>query len=159
MPVSPVRLSRKERVGLTLHRLSDKWLSPLGVWVMRRTKGAIGRPFRVDALVLTTVGRRSGRRRDVVLQYFPDGDAMIVAAANDGASKDPAWYLNLRSTPAARVEVLGRTIDVRAEQLPPAEATAWWQRILTRSPEYERYARATTRTIPVLRLVPVPGPG
>jgi deazaflavin-dependent oxidoreductase (nitroreductase family) len=148
-----------ERVGLTLHRLSDKWLSPLGVWVMRRTRGAIGRRFHVDALVLTTVGRRSGRRRDVVLQYFPDGDAMIVAAASDGASKDPAWYLNLTSTATARVEVLGRTIDVRAERLPPDEATAWWQRIIARSPEYERYARATTRTIPVVRLVPVSGPG
>jgi deazaflavin-dependent oxidoreductase (nitroreductase family) len=126
---------------------------------MRRTKGTIGRRFDVDALVLTTVGRRSGRRRDVVLQYSPYGDAMIVAAANDGGSRDPAWYLNLTSTPAAQVEVLGRTIDVRAERLPPDEATAWWQRILARSPEYERYARATTRAIPVVRLVLVPRPG
>jgi hypothetical protein len=34
------------------------------------------------------------------------------------------------------------------------EATEWWARILERSPEYERYARATARTIPILRLVP-----
>jgi deazaflavin-dependent oxidoreductase (nitroreductase family) len=158
MPAMPVHVSRKERVGLFLHRGLDKWLSPLGVWVMRRTKGSLAGRFRVDALVLTTVGRRSGRRRNVVLQFFPDGDAFVVTAVNGGDPKDPAWYLNLSSTPTARVEVQGRTVDVRAEELPPDEATAWWQRILARSPEYERYARATTRRIPVVRLTPVSKP-
>jgi deazaflavin-dependent oxidoreductase (nitroreductase family) len=158
MPAMPVHVSRKERVGLFLHRGLDKWLSPLGVWVMRRTKGSLAGRFRVDALVLTTVGRRSGRRRNVVLQFFPDGDAFIVTAVNGGDPKDPAWYLNLGSTPTAHVEVRGQTVDVRAEELPPDEATAWWGRILSRSPEYERYARATTRRIPVIRLVPVAPP-
>jgi deazaflavin-dependent oxidoreductase (nitroreductase family) len=130
----PVHVSRKERVGLFLHRGLDKWLSPVGVWVMRRTKGSLAGRFRVDALVLTTVGRRSGRMRNVVLQFFPDGDAFIVTAVNGGDPKDPAWYLNLSSTPTAQVEVLGRTVDVRAEELPPDEATAWWRRILARSP-------------------------
>jgi deazaflavin-dependent oxidoreductase (nitroreductase family) len=93
-----------------------------------------------------------------VLQFFPDGEAFVVTAVNGGDPKDPAWYLNLGSTPTAQVEVLGRTVDVRAEELPPDEATAWWRRILARSPEYERYARATTRRIPVIRLVPVAKP-
>jgi hypothetical protein len=64
-------ISRKERLGLLVHRLLDKWLSPLGVWVMRRTKGRMADRFKVDAFVLTTVGRRSGRTRSVVLQFFP----------------------------------------------------------------------------------------
>jgi len=151
-------LSRKERVGLFMHRELDKRLSPLGVWVMRRTKGWMGRRLNVDALVLTTVGRRSGRRRTVVLQFFPDGESLIVAAANDGGATHPAWYLNLKSVPEAQVEILGRTVDVRAEELPRDEATAWWGRIVARSPDYERYARATSRTIPVIRLVPASKP-
>jgi len=36
---------------------------------------------------------------------------------------------------------------------------AWWGRNLRRDPSYERYARATSRTIPVLRLVPLPAAG
>ena len=147
-------VSRKERVGLLIHRLLDKWLSPLGVGVMRRTKGRIADRFKVDAFVLTTVGRRSGRGRSVVLQFFPDGDSFIVAAANDGSASHPAWYLNLKARPVARVEVNGRRVDVRAQELASDEATEWWARILERSPEYERYARATVRTIPILRLVP-----
>jgi deazaflavin-dependent oxidoreductase (nitroreductase family) len=155
-PTRPI--SRKERVGLFIHRSLDKWLTPLGVWVYRRTKGGITRPWKVDALVLTTRGRRSGRERTVVLQFFPDGDGMIVAAANDGGASHPGWYFNLTADPAARVEVMGRTIAVRAEELPSDEAAAWWQRILQRAPSYERYARATSRTFPIVRLSPVGKP-
>ncbi len=158
-PSSERRLSRKERVGLVLHRGLDKRLSRLGVWVMRRTRGGITRPWKVDALLLTTCGRRSGRDRTVVLQYFPDGEAMILAAANDGGAAHPGWYFNLVAEPAARVEVMGRSIDVRAEELATDEVDAWWERILRRDRNYERYARATSRTIPLIRLVPVPAGG
>jgi F420H(2)-dependent quinone reductase len=152
-------LSRKEHVGLFLHRGLDRWLSPLGAWVYRRTKGEITRPWKVDALLLTTRGRRSGRERTVVLQFFPDDRAMIVAAANDGGASDPGWYFNLAADPVGRVEVMGRTIPVRATELPPDEAAEWWGRILRRDPSYERYARATSRSIPILRLVPAGGEG
>lgn len=147
-------LSRRERVWLSIHRWLDRWLSPLGVWVMRRTRGGIAGPWKVNALVLTTRGRRSGRDRSVVLQFFPEGDAMIVAAANDGGTAHPGWYHNVHATPEARVEVRGRSFPVRAEELSADEAAAWWRRVLEISPEYERYERATSRRFPILRLVP-----
>jgi deazaflavin-dependent oxidoreductase (nitroreductase family) len=149
------RLSRRERLGLFLHRELDHRLTPLGVAVFRRTKGAVAKPWKVDALLLTTRGRRSGRERTVVLQWFRDGEAMVVVAANDGGSADPAWYLNLVAEPSARVEVEGRRIEVRAEVLSDDESAAWWPRILERSPEYERYRWATDRPFPVVRLAPV----
>jgi deazaflavin-dependent oxidoreductase (nitroreductase family) len=151
-------LSRAERIALILHRGADRWLAPLGIWVMRRTKGGIARPWHVDALLLTTRGRRSGRARTVVLQYFPDGDAMIVAAANDGASSHPGWYFNLAAEPDARVEVMGLTIPVRAEELGHDDAADWWARIVRRDPTYRRYARATDRRFPIIRLVPTGRP-
>jgi deazaflavin-dependent oxidoreductase (nitroreductase family) len=147
-------LSRGERIGLSLHRGADKWLSPLGVWVMHRTHGAIAGPWRVNALVLTTRGRRSGRQRSVVLQFFPDGEAMVVAAANDGGAAHPGWYYNLATQPEARVEVKGRAIPVHAKQLPAAEARLWWRRIVELSPGYALYERATDRSFPIFRLVP-----
>ncbi|MGA3029367.1 MAG: nitroreductase/quinone reductase family protein [Candidatus Limnocylindrales bacterium] len=153
-----LRISRKERVGLLLHRNLDKRLSRLAVWVYRRTKGRITRLYHVDALALTTRGRRSGRSRTVLLQFFRDGESMILAAANDGGETHPGWYHNLRSKPDCFVEVMGATISVRAQELPPDEAAAWWQRILSRDPSYERYARATVRVIPIVRLTPCPPP-
>jgi deazaflavin-dependent oxidoreductase (nitroreductase family) len=147
-------LSVRERSTLFLHRELDHRLSPLGVWMMRRSKGSITGPFKVDALALTTTGRRSGRPRNVVLQYFPDGEAMIVVATNDGGATHPAWYLNLASNPAGTVEVDGRRLDVVSSELAGDEASGWWRRIVERSPDYERYTRAAHRTFPILRLTP-----
>lgn len=155
-PRADAAVTRKERVALLLHRRLDRHLTPLGVRVYRRTKGGITRPWKVDALLLTTRGRHSGKKRTVVLQFFPDGESMIVAAANDGGTSHPGWYFNLAADPAARVEVMGRALAVRAEELPPDDAAAWWARILVRDPSYERYARAAAgRAIPIMRLIRV----
>jgi deazaflavin-dependent oxidoreductase (nitroreductase family) len=147
-------ISRKESIGLAIHRGLDRRLSRLGVWVYRRTNGEITRPWNVDALVLTTRGRRSGRERSVVLQFFRDGDAMVLVAANDGGASHPGWYHNLVAQPDARVEVMGRVVAVHAEEVPNAEAAAYWARILARAPDYERYRRATDRRFPIMQLVP-----
>ncbi len=81
-----------------------------------------------------------------MLQYFPDGEAMILAAANDGGPSHPGWYFNLMADPAARVEVMGRTVLVHADELPAGEAAAWWERILRRAPKLrEVHARDASR--------------
>jgi deazaflavin-dependent oxidoreductase (nitroreductase family) len=152
------RISRKEAIGLAVHRGLDRWLSPLGVWVMRRTRGGVTRAWKVDALVLTTRGRRSGRERSVVLQFFHDGEAMLLAAANDGGAALPGWYWNLTAEPAARVEVGGATVAVHAEVLETGAAERAWAHIVERDPSYERYARAAGRPIPIIRLTPADVP-
>jgi deazaflavin-dependent oxidoreductase (nitroreductase family) len=146
--------SMRERLTLLVHRQLDRRLSPLGVWVMRRTRGSISARFSVHALVLTTTGRTSGRPRSVVLQYFPDGNALVVVATNDGGASHPAWYLNLNANRVAQVEVGGRHIDVSATELAGNEAASWWLRILELAPDYERYTRAARRWFPILRLTP-----
>ena len=118
----PPPLSRLERVKLSIHRALDRHLGPLGVWVMRRSKGGVTKAWKVNAFVLTTRGRKSGRERTVVLQYFPDGGAMVVVAANDGGAAHPGWYFNLMTSPDAVVEVDGRRIPVTASELGPDEA-------------------------------------
>lgn len=149
-------LSRRERIAVSIERFLDRWLSPIGVWIMRRTRGRIADRWKVEAMVLTTRGRRSGRARTVVLRYFADGEAMILAAANDGGRTHPGWYFNLVAQPTARVEVGGRVIAVRAEILPPDESLRWWAEIVRRQPSYELFERATMRAIPIVRLVPDP---
>lgn len=149
------RASLRERSTLFIHRQLDRRLSRVGVWVMRRTNGSISTKFNVSALVLTTIGRKSGKRRSVVLQYFPDGEAMVVVATNDGGATHPAWYLNLVSTGTARIEVDGREFNAIATQLTGAEAAGWWRRIVERAPDYKRYTRAAGRRFPILRLTAV----
>lgn len=147
--------SRRERIALLIHRQLDRRLSRFGVWIMRRTKGSITARYKVTALVLTTTGRKSGHPRSVVLQYFPDGDAMIVVATNDGGATHPAWYLNLAASGSAAAEVDGRRMNVSASELSGEDASTWWKRILARAPDYERYTRAAGRAFPIVRLVPL----
>jgi hypothetical protein len=65
-----------------------------------------------------------------------------------------AQYFNLTADPRAWVEIGGRRLAVRAEELPAEEAAAFWPRVLQVAPDYARYPRRTSRRIPLLRLVP-----
>lgn len=88
------------------------------------------------------------------LQFFPAGDQMVVVAANSGLSSPPGWYLNLTAHPSGPVEVLDRTLAVRAEELSAAEAAAFLPRVLEAAPDYARYPQRTSRRIPLVRLIP-----
>jgi deazaflavin-dependent oxidoreductase (nitroreductase family) len=151
---SGVPLGLGERIRTRLEHEVDTRSARLGVGLLRLTNGRIARLWRRQALVLTTRGRRSGRERTVPLQYFPDGENLIVVAANSGLPSPPGWYFNLSADPRARVEVAGRTLAVRAEELSTQEAAAFWPHVLQVAPDYARYPRRTSRRIPLLRLVP-----
>jgi F420H(2)-dependent quinone reductase len=145
--------SLTEKVVLYLNYELDKRLGGLGVGLYRLTGGRIAR--KVDVLILTTRGRRSGKTRTVLLQFFRDGANMVIVAANSGRSSHPGWFYNLKATPTVRVQVRDRILQVRAEELSVEEMTAFWPRVLRVAPTYERYQKATNRPIPLVRLVPV----
>lgn len=147
--------SGRAGVRTRLENALDRHSVRVGAWVLWRTRGRAAHLWHRRALVLTTTGRKSGLPRTVVVQYFPDGEDLIVVAANSGMPTDPAWFLNLTARPEALVEVDGRRLSVRAEQLRPEEVAAWWPRVLAVAPDYARFRERTDRPIPMLRLVPV----
>ena len=81
-----------------------RWVTRLHAWVYRRSGGRVlGRMGGQPVLLLQTTGRRSGRTRTTPVQYLADGDTFVVVASNAGAARPPAWYLNLRANPHARI--------------------------------------------------------
>jgi deazaflavin-dependent oxidoreductase (nitroreductase family) len=147
-------LPRAERIMMRVEHEVDTRSIGLAAILYRLTRGRIARLWRRQVLLLTTRGRRSGRERTVPLQFFPDGDRMIVVAANSGLPSPPAWYFNLIADPRARVEVMDRALDVRAEELSAEEADAFWPRVLQAAPDYAKYPKRASRRLPLLRLVP-----
>ena len=145
-----------DRLRTRIEHTVDTRTARFGAWVLRLTRGRAARLWHRRALVLVACGRRSVRERTVPLQYFPDGESMIVVAANSGLPASPGWYFNLMAEPRARVDVDGRTLWVRAEQLSTPEAAESWQRVLSAAPDYARYPRRTSRPIPLIRLTPAP---
>ena len=105
-------------------------------------------------LVLTSVGARTGQRRETILGSFPDGEkAWLVAASAAGATRNPACYHNLAAHPdRAQIAVGGKTFPVTVTQLSGAERDAAWQRIVAAQPQYAGFASKTSRVIPVIRL-------
>jgi len=109
-----------------------------------------------NALVLTTVGAKTGAERATPVGWFPgpDGSYLIVASAA-GAQRNPAWYYNIAAHPdQVQIEVDGRKVAVVAEQLHGAEREQAWQQITTAAPRFTGYQGKTDREIPVIRLVP-----
>jgi deazaflavin-dependent oxidoreductase (nitroreductase family) len=133
-----------------------RWLNKLATRRIRR-KG--GKFMGIDALLLTTIGRRSGLERTTPVGWFPgdDGSRLIVASAG-GAAVNPAWYYNLGAHPdKVQIEVEGRKVAVVAEQLHDAERAVAWQQISTAVPRFVQYQQKTDRELPIIRLVPRSG--
>jgi deazaflavin-dependent oxidoreductase (nitroreductase family) len=107
-------------------------------------------------LLLTTVGSRSGAERTVPLAFFTDGpDAWLIIASAGGDAKHPAWYRNLAANPErVRIEVGGRTVEVRAASLKGAQREEAWNRITAKAKNFAGYQASTDREIPVIRLTP-----
>jgi hypothetical protein len=91
-------------------------LVPVDRLLSRATGGRVVSLGMAPSLVLTTVGRRTGAARPVVLQHVRDGDAYVVVGSNWGGTTHPAWALNLLARPEAEVTAGGRTVAVVARE-------------------------------------------
>src|SRR3569833_2615105 len=70
-------------------------------------------------LLLTTVGRKSGKSITQPLIFQPYGDAYLVVASKGGAPQPPAWYLNLQAQPEVEVQVKDDRFKARARTATP----------------------------------------
>lgn len=108
----------------------------------------------LHALMLETVGARSGEPRSAMLGYTEEGpDSWLVVASLAGAARHPGWLYNLARQPQATIEFGdGRRVSVRAETLDGPELDAAWARLNTEAPEYAKYKTKTDKQLPVIRL-------
>ena len=126
--------------------------------VNKLTAGRIGKSGRafgsMPALVLTTVGRKSGELRRTPLAYIPDGEGnWLIIAAYAGAVNNPAWYHNIAAHPdRVSIELDGRTHDVTVEELHGQERERAWQQIVDANDRFAKYQQKTDRQLPVIRL-------
>lgn len=109
-------------------------------------------------MLLTTTGARSGRQHTAILGYYPDGDRVLVVGSAGGGPKHPDWYHNLVANPEVTVETGLFTYPATAVVLRDAERDDVFARLVEAERGWGEYQLKTTRTIPVVALVPQPGP-
>jgi deazaflavin-dependent oxidoreductase (nitroreductase family) len=109
----------------------------------------------VPTLLLTTVGRKSGRVLTLPLIFGRAGPDYVIVASKGGAPAHPAWYLNLLANPEVQVQVKGEKFTARAHTAPGAERAALWAKMVEIYGPYAQYQTKTDRQIPVVVLKPV----
>ena len=109
----------------------------------------------MPVLKLTTVGRKSGVKREVMLTSpLQIGDTWVIVASKGGDDDHPARYLNLLAEPRVEVDIRG-TRSVRTARVATADERAtMWPRITEAHANYAGYQSRTSREIPLVLLEP-----
>jgi len=124
-------------------------------WIYRRSGGRLGgRLVGMPVLLLTTVGRRTGRRHETALTYLREAERLVVIASNGGAPRHPEWFRNLQVHPQAEVLIGGRRMTVQAREATGPERERLWARLVQAYRGYAAYQVRTSRRIPVVILSP-----
>jgi deazaflavin-dependent oxidoreductase (nitroreductase family) len=114
----------------------------------------MGRMAGLNILLLTTIGRKSAKKRTTPLGYFEHEGNYVIIASNGGADKHPAWFLNLKSNPNVNIEIKDKKIDAEAKEAEPNTRAELWAKLVSLSPLYGKYATSTKRVIPIVLLQP-----
>ncbi len=142
----------QEKVARPIVRLA----SAANAWVYRLSGGRVGGKFRGGApvMLLTTIGRKSGRRRTAPLLYLRNDDDVVIVASKAGMSRHPVWFLNLEANPEVEVEIGSERTKMLARRASDPEKAGLWPKLVAMYPDYGQYQRRTEREIPVVILSP-----
>lgn len=128
-----------KRIG-KIHTLLYRW-----------TFGIVGsRLDGLDVLLLTTVGKKSGRSHCVPLPYFRDGERHLLVASFGGGASNPAWVANIAANPTVQIQRGAKRWSGRAYVTVGEERERLWADITREFPRYAVYQTKTTRQIPVV---------
>lgn len=127
---------------------------PLDRRLLVATKGryTVLGPFGLQLLILTTIGRKSGQRRQSPLIYTREGDRLYLFGSNFGQATHPAWTSNLLANPDAWVTMGGREIPVVATQLHGDEYDHACGLFMNYLKAYPAYRSRTDREIRIFAL-------
>ncbi|WP_328333890.1 nitroreductase family deazaflavin-dependent oxidoreductase [Kribbella sp. NBC_00382] len=122
---------------------------------LKLTGGKVGwRALDMPVLRLTTVGRKSGQPRSVMLTSpIQEGSTLVVVASRGGDDTHPAWFLNLRDNPEVEVSFQGApTQRMHARAATPEERDRLWPLVVADHKNYAGYQTRTAREIPLVLL-------
>lgn len=106
----------------------------------------------VPTLLLTTIGRRSGKPYTTPLIYGEHDGRYLVVASRGGAPEHPQWYRNLAANPDVEVQIKADRFRARARTAGSEEKPPLWKLMAAIWPSYDDYQARTEREIPVVIL-------
>jgi deazaflavin-dependent oxidoreductase (nitroreductase family) len=110
----------------------------------------------LQIIMLTTTGRKSGKKRVVPLASIPTGKEYMIIASYGGNSLHPAWFLNLRENPNIEIQIGTRITKAKAAIVEKADDRyqQLWQKATNIYHGFDNYQKATSRNIPIVIIKP-----
>lgn len=106
-----------------------------------------------QVLVLTTIGAKTGEKRETPLVYSRDGNDIVIIASMGGAPRNPAWYHNIVANPRVTIEVDGTTLQADAHIADGDERRRLYDQHAELHQSFSEYeAKTGGRVIPVIVL-------
>ncbi len=132
---------------------AENLMTNIQVFLYRLSGGTVAGKFSgAPVLLLTTTGRKTGKKRTKPLIYLQNNDQAILVASHGGAPTHPIWWLNMQKDPHVEIQIKRTVQQVVAREATPAERETLWPKMVALYSDYANYQQRTTRTIPVVIL-------
>ena len=119
-------------------------------------RGLVRKMGKMQQVLLTTVGRTSGKSRTVQLGAVTEGDGWVVIGSAGGSDTDPNWWRNMVANPNVTLQVNDDVLNVRMQEITnPADYERIWNTVVATMKGYANYPKKTSRKIPLGWLRPV----
>lgn len=142
-----------------------KWLLAVQVWLLRRN---IIRSFNETLMVITTTGRKSGKRFSLPIGYIRDGSDILTFSSIRGG-RYSNWYENVLANKTATLEVQGQSYEMQGEPITDQEGLRhtltvykqnkpkMFERFFGVSPDapFEEQAETSKKYVRFMRFIPV----
>lgn len=129
-------------------------------FLLRVTRGRFSASnlFGFSALMLTTIGAKTGLPRSTALVFTRAGDQLVIVASRGGMDRHPGWYHNLKAHPEVEVLLNGRLSTYTSYEATGEERKRLWTAVCDNYFGYVAYQkRAGDRRIPIVVLTPQVG--
>ncbi len=114
-----------------------------------------GRLVGRNILVLTTVGRRTKRKRATPLHFVLDKDDYVIVASNGGEDRYPGWWHNIQANPDVEIDVGALRLACRARRVTEQpDGEQLFARLCVIYGGYGKYRQRTSRELTIFRLTP-----
>jgi deazaflavin-dependent oxidoreductase (nitroreductase family) len=129
-----------------------QWRTHKLMWQL--SGGRLGRRVvGMAVLELETTGHISGATRTILITYIDQSDGPVTFGTNAGLDRHPAWVLNLRKTPGARMRVNGQWTHRTAHEVSDtSERERLWALVVAAHSGYAAYLTRLTRPVPIIQL-------
>ncbi|RZT19151.1 deazaflavin-dependent oxidoreductase (nitroreductase family) [Mycobacterium sp. BK558] len=146
------------------HGVVHRGAGPFAVWAIKHVVAPVhrllyratdGRAFRWgrgrSVLLLTTIGRRTGRQHTTPVFYLRDGTRFVVCNVRPDGERVNPWVLNVRAHPQVGIRVGRDNLSCTAHEVQDADVERYWPAMVSLWPAYEdHFQRGGERSLFVL---------